>query len=122
VRHLRACAPEGKYYEAMPPMPEMPADLYNEFAWEEEERHCNLFFAGEGSSGGGGARRDLIFERNDEEEATALAQAVAESEANLAAMAEAKREEQARAIAEVQAFITREAEQERAMTNWVILN
>jgi hypothetical protein len=46
---------------------------------------------------------------------------VAESEAKLTAMAKAEREEQERAIAEVQAFIAREVEQANAMTNWVIL-
>jgi hypothetical protein len=133
---VRAFAPDNEYYEAMP---EMPADFYNKFAWKEEEERrrallagegisrgggarCNLFFTGEGrSGGGGGARRDLVFTRNNEEEAAALAQAVAESEAKLTAMAKAEREEQERAIAEVQAFIAREVEQANAMTNWVIL-
>jgi hypothetical protein len=134
---LRAFAPDDEYYGAMPEMPEMPADFYIVFAWEEERRRAllagegssggggarrNLFSAGEGSSGGGGARRDLIFVCKDEEEATALAQAMAESEAKLAAMAEVEQEEQAHAITEVQAFIAREAEQVRSMTNWVILD
>ena len=47
--------------------------------------------AGEGSSRGGGARRDLVFACNDEEEAAAVTQAKAESEAKLAGELEAER-------------------------------
>jgi hypothetical protein len=147
--NLSLYQPGGAYYEEQPLMEPMAVAFLEEFATEEEDRAayarareegiappiCKYVFTGrelfpgEGSSSGGGGTAGgggvpTVVEHlgfGDVEEATAVAKAIAESKAELETKEEEEeRQEEARAIAEVEAFNAREAEQSRTLA-WVII-